>query len=121
MARFELDPKAIDYDALPPLVPQYADEAQARALIDGLVDAWATQLVQEPEYGECPGVTLVDGRTGEPIDLGVLLRRVAERVAHLAQDGGAAPGVAVALRGCRVVLSRICRRRSALRRGCHRP
>ncbi|NRA58415.1 MAG: hypothetical protein HRU13_09925, partial [Phycisphaerales bacterium] len=58
----------------------------AAKVIDGIVDAWATQLDEKPEYNECPGVTLdrvalIDGDTGEPIDLGDLLKRVAERIA----------------------------------------
>lgn len=105
MANFKLDPEAIQYDMLPPLVRKGQDR---QSILDELVEAWATPFVRRP-LGldiDC-GVTLdrvglIDENTGKPIDLGALLGRVANRIAEQNRSLDKNECVAVTLRGCYV-------------------
>ncbi len=114
MSEFEIDPKDIDYEALPPLVGPGEDRDE---VINTLVDAWCTDLITGwPEehtsehafsgYGDSRvvhGVVLdhvkLQDSDGTPIDLIDLLNRVADtlRTRHPDIPSGA-------LRQCRVVL-----------------
>ncbi|MFO0835750.1 MAG: pentapeptide repeat-containing protein [Phycisphaerales bacterium] len=114
MSEFEIDPKDIDYEALPPLVGpgEKRDE-----VINTLVDAWCTDLItgwpqehtsqnafsEHDETRVVHGVVLdrvkLQDSLGDPIDLIDLLNRVADtlRTRHPDIPAGG-------LRQCRVVL-----------------
>ncbi|MCC6970051.1 MAG: pentapeptide repeat-containing protein, partial [Phycisphaerales bacterium] len=114
MSEFEIDPKDIDYEALPPLVGPEEDRDE---VINTLVDAWCTDLITGwPEehtsehafsgYSETRvvhGVVLdhvkLQDSHGDPIDLIDLLNCVADtlRTRHPDIPSGG-------LRQCRVVL-----------------
>jgi len=106
MADFLIDPETIDYDSLPPLVAKGEDREE---VIGALVEAWCTPMVGEVRGNESPGVTLnlvalVDANTGQPVDLGELLRRVEARLRELGEgeDYRFRQELRIVLRGCRV-------------------
>ncbi|MFN0131611.1 MAG: pentapeptide repeat-containing protein [Phycisphaerales bacterium] len=107
MAAFDLDPKTIDYDALPPLVAAGKDR---EAVISQIVEMWCTPVGGGNwDYNESPpglhGMALdrvkLEAADGSPIDLIDLLQRVALRIAELQKDSpDIAKQVRVVLRGC---------------------
>lgn len=106
MAEFHLDPKTIDYDALPPLVPK---GVEPESVLGPLVEAWATRLEangsDDTKASPCvtlDRVALLNGNTGEPINLGELFEFVRKRIQGGAPPDGFVPGTAMALRGCYV-------------------
>ncbi|CAN5615390.1 hypothetical protein BH23PLA1_BH23PLA1_38260 [soil metagenome] len=93
-----------EYEALPPLVPKGEDR---EAVIERVVEGWCTSLGEtDPEAHARAGgfvlrkVALVDGNTNEPIDLGELTRRVAERLAENADAPASGKTRHILLFGC---------------------
>ena len=107
---FDFDARDIDYDNLPPLVPKGADR---EAILEKIVAGWCTATGFDPEFflrahvarGGCclEGANLWDANNDEPIDLGDLLMRVAER---LREEGAPSasrerPDLHILMRACR--------------------
>ena len=94
--------KKEDFDDLPPLVPE---GSSAEQIIDEIVEGWCSPIEKEPnDEALRPGVTLnrvalFDVNSNEPIDLGLILRKVEERI----EEKGLDPTkLSITLRGCRI-------------------
>ena len=112
-----LQSEPIDFDALPPLVPKGASEADRDRIIEELVSAWCVPIelsAEEGEAGATPGVTLYrvalfDAEREVAIDLGELLRRVEARLPKADEthnDDAPQPKYFISLRRCRIDASK---------------
>ena len=113
----------LDYENLPPLVPEGEDR---EACIDEIVEYWSTPSpagTPPDNFGEFEGwvdqhveaggfvvqnCDFRDDNTGDPIDFGEILRRVEEEIGSkdesASNDSLSCPEMLIAIRGCRIEL-----------------
>ncbi|MCB9844790.1 MAG: hypothetical protein H6811_02220 [Phycisphaeraceae bacterium] len=113
MAGWWTDPKTIDYDTLPPLIPSpepgdtRTREERREAILDEIAEKWTKSAESKrgsPRTTRPPGFVLenavLEDDQGDPINLVDLLRRVGNRLRTLHPDAQRVAHVSIVLHAC---------------------